>query len=274
VTFSRLLLFSTVFFLLAASLTVSVAAQHTEKLPGFEVEFDRQMDFDLENNAITIEGPVRMIARQPRAATLSADAARLQLGEKAQKLIHAEALGNVKFATTTAASATFPPLDLKANAAKAEYDPAALTVLLSGSPKALISSLAGEGAAQRSSSVDKLVLTGTQMIYDLSKQTLTVTGHAHFEGLAKSAGAAGRQRIIADADRAVLEPGAKRILLQGSARLQFQPIPPEAEAPTGMISGDKIEFDLEKSRARVAGAPDKPGRLQFDIPRPSQGEKQ
>ncbi len=258
-TFSRLISFSAVFFLLAASLTVSVAAQHTEKLPGFEVEFDRQMDFNLENNTITIEGPVRMIARQPRAATLSADAARLQLGEKAQKLIHA---------------ATFPPLDLKANAAKAEYDPAALTVLLSGSPKALISSLAGEGAAQRSSSVDKLVLTGTQMIYDLSKQTLTVTGHAHFEGLAKSAGAAGRQRIIADADRAVLEPGAKRILLQGSARLQFQPIPPEAEAPTGMISGDKIEFDLEKSRARVAGAPDKPGRLQFDIPRPSQGEKQ
>lgn len=270
---NRSLLAFAVSFLLAASLPSPFAAQGTEKLPGFEVEFNRQMDIDLESNTVTVEGPVRMIARQPRVTTLSADAARLQLDRAAQKLVRAEALGNVKFATTTAASATLPPFDVKADADKAEYDPAALTVLLSGAPKALITSLAGEGAAQKLSSVERIVLTGGQMTYELSKQTLTVAGQAHLEALAKSAGPAGRQRILADADRAVLEPGAKRILLQGSARLQFRPIPPEAEAASGTISGDKIEFDLEKSRARVTGAPNKPGRLQFDIPQPAQGEK-
>jgi len=273
-TLNRSLPFGAVFLLLAASLAPSFAAQGTQKLPGFEVEFNRQMDIDLENNIITIEGPVRMIARQPRDATLSADAARLQLDEKAQKLVRAEAFGNVKFATTTTASATLPPFDIKADAGKAEYDPAALTVVLSGTPRALVTALAGEGTEQGSPSVEKLVLTGTRMIYSLNTQTLTVTGRAHFEGLAKAAGAGSRQRILADSDQAVLEPAAKRILLQGAARLQLRPIPPEAEAATGTISGDKIEFDLEKSRARVTGAPNKPGRLQFDIPRPAQGEKQ
>jgi lipopolysaccharide export system protein LptA len=248
---------------LLVALAGVVAAQQQPKLRDFEAQGD--MEIDLATNTVTLTGDVRLIVRKPREATLKAETAKVQLDETRKTVLQAEAIGNVEFRTTTTATADSPAREIQVTCLAAQYQPGDNAVALSGGPKGLVTSLGEDTTLQ------KLSLSGGRMLYSLPEETLTVTGAAHLEGLLAPTAQTGRQRVVGDAATAVLDQKARRIVLQGKAKMRFQPIPETTQGPAGEVEGDLIEYDLGQAKARVKRGPDAPARLQFDLP-PPEGE--